>query len=110
MRRMPLFARTALAVLGLTLMTSSLGRTERKKAFVDPLLGRLMQASEKAARDTGRPEAIPKEELKFFGRQAVVETQAAVPTVRVRLQLDAAARHSIEIWASAPTAGWTGSR
>jgi subtilisin family serine protease len=96
MRRKSRFTRIALVVLGLTLMGSGLGRTERKKAFVDPLLNRIMRASEKAARDTGRPEAIPRDEVRFYARQAAIDEKAAAPAVRVRLRLDAAARRSVE--------------
>jgi len=96
MRRMSRFTRTALVILGLTLMGSGLGRTDRKKAFVDPLLTRVMRASEKAARDTGRPEAIPRDEVSFYARQAAIDEKPAAPAVRVRLRLDAAARQSVE--------------
>jgi len=96
MRRKSRFTRIALVILGLTLMGSGLGRTERRKAFVDPLLARIMRASEKAARDTGRPEAIPRDEVRFYARQAVVDERADAPAVRVRLRLDAAARQSVE--------------
>jgi hypothetical protein len=96
MRRESRFTRIVLVLLGLTLMGSGLGRTDRKKAFVDPLLTRIMRASEKAARDTGRPEAIPHDEMAFYARLVAVDEKAAVPAVRVRLRLDASARQSVE--------------
>jgi subtilisin family serine protease len=90
------FGRIALIILGLALMGSGSGRSERRQAFVDPLLGRMMRASEDAARDTGRPEAIPSGKVAFFEALAVVGDRGDGPAVRVRLRLDAAARHSIE--------------
>ena len=96
MRRRSHITRIALVLLSLTLMGSGLGRTDRKKTFVDPLLARIMRASEKAARDTGRPEAIPRDEMSFYARMVAVDDTPAAPAVRVRLRLDAMARQSVE--------------
>jgi len=96
MRRESRLTRIVLVALGLTLMGSGIGRADRKKAHVDPLLSRIMRASEKAARDTGRPEAIPSDEMSFYSRMVAVDEKSGSPAVRVRLRLDASARQSIE--------------
>jgi hypothetical protein len=63
---------------------------------VDPLLVRLMRASDQATSDTGQPEAIQPDELDFYFSQAAIDREADVPAVRVRLALDLPARQAIE--------------
>src|SRR5262245_60232638 len=95
-RRRTRSGRTVMVILALTLIGSGFGRTERKPAFVDPLLARILRASEKAARDTGRPDAIPVGQKAMFARVAAVSDTSEGLVVGVRLRLDAAARHAIE--------------
>src|SRR5262249_53007117 len=91
--------------------------SEPKKAAVDPLLGRIMRAAGKAMREHGRPDAIPPEQLEFFSRIAAVDPRGEQPSVRVRFELDATARETLETmgirtygrlegfaWASVPLA------
>ena len=55
MRRRNSFTRLALVLLGLTVLATMPARTERKKTTLDSMLHRMIKASEKAARDHGRP-------------------------------------------------------
>jgi minor extracellular serine protease Vpr len=96
MRRYAPAARTVALLLGLALLGTVSGRADRKGPSIDPLLRRMMRASEKAMADHGRPDAISEGERKFFARVASASVDGAVPAVGVRLKLDDAARHAIE--------------
>jgi hypothetical protein len=85
-----------LAVLGLVLVTPNLARPEPKKAAIDPLLGRIMRAADKAAHERGRADLLPADQLAFFKRIAAVGTKDDVTSVRVRMKLDAAARAALD--------------
>ena len=89
-------ARWALILVGLVLVTPNLVRSEPKKAAVDPLLGRIMRAADKAVRERGSASAMPAEELSFYSRIAAVGTRGGEPSVRVRFKLDAAARQALD--------------
>jgi hypothetical protein len=95
-RRLLSPARLALVVLGIAILTPGPGRTDPKPTFVDPMLRRLMRASELAQAQHGRPEAIPRGELDFYARQVAIDPDADPPVVRVRLTLDGYTRQEIE--------------
>lgn len=96
MRRRTSFTRLTLVLLGLTVLATMPARTERKKTTLDSMLHRMIRASEKAARDHGRPEAIPAGEISFYQRTAIASVRDGVPRVRVQMQLDASTRQTIE--------------
>src|SRR5262245_46677509 len=96
MRRYAPLVRTALVLLGLALLGIAPDRADRKGPSIDPLLRRMMRASEKAMKEHGRPDAITDDERRFFKSVASVSVDGAVPSVGVRLKLDDAARHAIE--------------
>ena len=96
MRRSKTITRLSLVLLGLTVLTILPARTEKKKPGVDSMLHRMIKASEKAARDHGRPDAIPAEEIDFFKKTVVAGTRDGVPSVRVRMQVDPSTRQVIE--------------
>jgi len=96
MRRRTSFTRLALVLLGLTVLATMPARTERKKTTLDSMLHRMIKASEKAARDHGRPDAIPADEMSFYKRTVVASVRDGVPRVRVRMQLDPSTRQTIE--------------
>ncbi|HET8947671.1 MAG TPA: S8 family serine peptidase [Candidatus Polarisedimenticolia bacterium] len=90
--------RTLIALIGLTLLTPGFARPEPKKAHVDSMLRRLAKASEKAVQDHGRPDAIETDELAFFEKVVAAgrDKKDGRPVVRIRLQLDDAARQALE--------------
>jgi subtilisin family serine protease len=89
-------ARTVALLVAFATLTFSTGHAARKGPFVDPLLRRMMRASEEAMARHGRPDAIPKEELALYARRVAGDMEAVPPVVRVRLKLDTAARAAIE--------------
>ena len=89
-------APTALIVLGLALLTPGVSRPDPRKAHVDSMLRRMMRTSEKAVREHGRVDAIEPDEMAFFTRVAAAEVRKGRPSVRVRLELDAHARQTLE--------------
>jgi subtilase family protein len=95
-RRRTRSGRIAVVMLALALLGSGYGRSERRQAFVDPLLSRILRASEKAARETGRPDAIPGRQKAMLAHVAALSERPEGLAVGVRLRLDAAARHAIE--------------
>src|SRR6267142_140444 len=96
MRRYAPAVRTVAILLGLAVLGTAPGRADRKGPSIDPLLRRMMRASEKAMADHGRPDAISDDERNFFKSGASVSVDGAVPAVGVRLKLDNASRHAIE--------------
>ncbi|HYV85439.1 MAG TPA: S8 family serine peptidase [Patescibacteria group bacterium] len=97
MRRYAPVVRGVALLLALALLGTVSGRAARNGPSIDPLLRRMMRASEKAMKDHGRPDAISEGERRFFKNVASVGVDGAVPTVGVRLKLDDAARHAIEM-------------
>jgi len=89
-------ARTAIVLLALALLTPGLSRPESKKVFLDSMLQRMIKSSEKAVREHGRPDAIPEDEMAFFRKVVAAGRKDGQPIVRVRLQLDDAARRALE--------------
>ena len=63
--------RLSLVLLGLTVLSILPARTEKKKPGIDSMLHRMIKASEKAAREHGRPDAISAEEIDFYGKTVV---------------------------------------
>jgi minor extracellular serine protease Vpr len=96
MRRYAPVVRTAAILLGLALLGIAPGRADQNGPSIDPLLRRMIRASEKAMADHGRPDAITDDERRFFKSVASVSVDGAVPTVGVRLKLDDSSRHAIE--------------
>src|SRR6185295_10854633 len=90
--------RTLIALIGLTLLTPGLSRTEPKKAHVDSMLRRMTKASEKAMQDHGRPDAIDNDEMAFYEKVVASgkDKKNGKPVVRIRMQLDDAARQALE--------------
>ena len=88
--------RTLIALVGMALLTPGLSRPEPKKAHVDAMLTRMARASEKALRDHGRSDAIDTDEVAFYSKVVASGKKDNKPVVRVRLQLDDAARQAIE--------------
>jgi subtilisin family serine protease len=88
--------RTLIALVGMALLTPGLSRPEPKKAQIDGLLNRMAKASEKAMREHGRPDAIDTDEMAFYAKVVASGKKDNKPVVRVRLQLDDAARQAIE--------------
>ena len=89
-------ARMAIVLLGLAFLTPGLSRPEPKKPHVDSMLRRMIKASEKAVREHGRPDAVAADEMAFFTKVVAADARGGTPRVRVRLQLDDAARSAIE--------------
>lgn len=96
MRRASPTVRASAVVLGLLLLTPSLSRPERKKAFVDPLLTRMMRGSLAAAEKAGGAGKVSKEEMRLYRHILAVDSESEEPSVRVRLRLDAEARQAME--------------
>ncbi|HKQ96701.1 MAG TPA: S8 family serine peptidase [Candidatus Polarisedimenticolia bacterium] len=96
MRRSTNFTRLSLVVLGLAVFSVFPARTEKKKPGLDSMLHRMIKASEKAARQHGRPDAIEPDEMAFYKRTVVAGTYDGVPSVRVRMQVDPSTRQTIE--------------
>src|SRR5258705_8002236 len=96
MRRYAPVVRGVALLLGLALLGTVSGRADRTGPSIDPLLRRMMRASEKAMADHGRPDAISDDERRFFKGVASVGVDGAVPTVGVRLKLDDVSRRAIE--------------
>jgi len=96
MYRLRSTVRASAIILGLLMMTPSLGRPERKKSFVDPFLTRMMRGSLAAIEKGARHGTVLREEMRHYRRFLAVDADAAQPTVRVRLRLDAQARQAIE--------------
>ena len=97
MRRYAPALRIAVVLLGLAALGTVPDRADRQGPSIDPLLRRMMRASEKAMADHGRPDAISDDERRFFKSVASVGVDGAVPTVGVRLKLDDASRRAIEM-------------
>src|SRR5689334_15874639 len=85
MRRYAPALRIAVVLLGLAALGTVPDRADRQGPSIDPLLRRMMRASEKAMADHGRPDAISDDERRFFKSVASVGVDGAVPTVGVRL-------------------------
>ena len=96
MRSFSTVTRTTLVLVGLALLSPGVGRTERKPAAIDPLVRRMIRASETARALHGRADAVDPDEMKFFARVVAANPDAQPPNVRVRLKLDAEARRTLE--------------